>query len=578
MNRKANSSIFVRLIRTFLIIVVPIYISGVSIYAWGLSLVNKQIENGIESRMKNYLETFENEAKQMKDLQNNFLFNNDLTSLAYISKTMNNYEIIQACKRIQQGLDSIKSSNQIIKEVKVYIASIGKSISNSNSTNDLANSDYNVYRELPDTSAAQIRYVGDSLYFNIRSPGKSLNQNNIPPYLLEIEMSKDKISDELSSLYIYDQSKIMLANFNNGYLLSDSDAKINLKEISKKMNGNICGNVRNYQLEGKQYLLFYNHSDYLGLTLISLVPANQMSGPLALYKKLIIVFTVISAIIMVIFSLSTYNFINQPMKKLVESFRNVEKGNLKTKIEHNKNDEFQYLFHGYNRMVENLEQLIDQVYNQKIMNQRSELKQLQSQINPHFLYNNFFVLKRMVQSGDNESAVILCDYLGKYFQYITRSGQDEISLEKEVNHARSYVEIQSIRFSNRIKISFSDLPEQFYSKYVPRLIIQPLIENVYEHGLKDKISNGLINVSFLEDNNIFHVIVEDNGEDLSEEALVFLQDKLLSSGNSIENTGIINIHRRIQIRFGNDSGIVVSRSELGGLKLDLCIHFPDMQL
>ena len=113
----------------------------------------------------------------------------------------------------------------------------------------------------------------------------------------------------------------------------------------------------------------------------------------------------------------------------------------------------------FNQMVVNLRSLIDQAYKQKIMTQRAELKQLQSQINPHFLYNSFFILNTMAHTGDLEGIETFTTQLGGYFQFVTRNASDEVALHQEIHHARLYTEIQSCDFPSRIKVDFEPLPE-----------------------------------------------------------------------------------------------------------------------
>ncbi|MCX7657034.1 MAG: histidine kinase, partial [Treponemataceae bacterium] len=161
----------------------------------------------------------------------------------------------------------------------------------------------------------------------------------------------------------------------------------------------------------------------------------------------------------------------------------MEEGDLKTRIEYERKDEFGYLFHSFNRMVDKLDELVNQVYVAKILAQKAELKQLQAQINPHFLYNSFFTLQRTIIGEDIDKAALYAEKLGSYFKYITRNRQEEVALEKEVEHARIFTDIQSMRFSRRIKIEFGCLPEECRDWIVPRLILQPLLENAFEHGL-----------------------------------------------------------------------------------------------
>jgi two-component system sensor histidine kinase YesM len=220
-------------------------------------------------------------------------------------------------------------------------------------------------------------------------------------------------------------------------------------------------------------------------------------------------------------------------------------------------------------MLEYINNLINQVLAQKIMSQKAELKQLQSQIDPHFLYNSFFILQRMVQEGDNENAVKFCASLGRYFRYVTRNAQSEIALQKEVEHARHYLEIQTVRFPN-IAISFGDLPVQYSMLLTPRLILQPIIENAFEHGLSKRSIQARIAISFTAADDGLRISVEDNGVEVDDAALEQIHQLLSDDGGvEIECTGLLNVHRRIQHLFGRNSGVTVSRGEMGGWKVSL---------
>jgi two-component system sensor histidine kinase YesM len=259
------------------------------------------------------------------------------------------------------------------------------------------------------------------------------------------------------------------------------------------------------------------------------------------------------------------------MHELIDSFKEVEKGNLQVSISHDTNNEFGYLYTHFNEMTRNLRTLIDQVYNQKILMHRAELKQLQSQINPHFLYNSFFMLNTMVRIND-ENLIQFTKYLGEYFRYITRNTYDYAPLTDEINHAKVYVNIQLIRFPNRLKVEFGICPKNFEDFSVPRLILQPIIENAFEHGLGKKNKDGVILVNFISGNSNLDIVIEDNGNELSDGELEDLRKLLESEDDKIEITGIINIHRRIKLVFGNDSGLEVSRSHLGGLKVKVMLR------
>jgi two-component system sensor histidine kinase YesM len=133
---------------------------------------------------------------------------------------------------------------------------------------------------------------------------------------------------------------------------------------------------------------------------------------------------------MLIYSFSAYKFIHKPLLELVRAFHKVESGDLQVSINHDSDNEFGYLYKRFNDMVKNLNMLIDQVYNQKILMQRAELKQLQSQINPHFLYNSLFMINTMARIGD-DNLITFTKYLGEYFRFVTRNSSDNKPLQRK---------------------------------------------------------------------------------------------------------------------------------------------------
>jgi two-component system sensor histidine kinase YesM len=291
-----------------------------------------------------------------------------------------------------------------------------------------------------------------------------------------------------------------------------------------------------------------------------------MFKSIARYHFLLIILIASSGVIISIYSMMTYKSVHQPLKSLVEAFEKVQKGELDIRLKHQYNNEFGYIYIGFNSMIENINSLIEQVYKKEIFKQQAELKHLQSQINPHFLYNSFFILRSIIHNEEYDKAEDFVQKLGDYFQFITRSGKDFIPLSTEVGHAKVYTEIQMTRFSNRINMTFEALPEKYSNIFVPRLILQPIIENVFEHGLKNKLADGILQITFAEQEDKLLIKVEDNGDELLDEDLQKLQNSILSN-DDIETTGIINIHRRLQIKLGSESGLSVLRSELGGLAI-----------
>jgi two-component system sensor histidine kinase YesM len=270
--------------------------------------------------------------------------------------------------------------------------------------------------------------------------------------------------------------------------------------------------------------------------------------------------------------------IHHPLNKLIYSFQKVETGDLSIRINEKEKSEFNYLYQGFNRMADNLDNLINQVYNQKLLLQKAEFKQLQAQINPHFLYNSFFMLHRMIQSEMQEESVKMASELGLYFKYITRNKSEFVSLKDEYAHARIYSNIQALRFEGRIEVSFEELPTDAAFIQVPRLILQPVIENAYNYGLENMVEGGLLKVSFTKGYQQLSIHVEDNGNSLPDDKLDSLRKSLNIPDTSLttgEISALLNIHQRMQIFFKSQEPLRVERSVLGGLKVILNIEIGE---
>jgi two-component system sensor histidine kinase YesM len=220
-------------------------------------------------------------------------------------------------------------------------------------------------------------------------------------------------------------------------------------------------------------------------------------------------------------------------------------------------------------MVASLQNMIEVNFNQRMLTQQAELRQLQAQINPHFLYNSFFILYRMAKDEDYENITDFLMYLSNFYRYITRDAQIEVPLLDEVIHADRYAKIQSLRFKKRITVEFDNLPLEYEKLKVPKLILQPLLENAFDHGLKDVEKNGKLTVSFAENSDSFTITVQDNGEGMTGVAFSELLQRM--NGQHTETTGVVNIHKRLQLHFGNDYGLRVSQIESGGMCWEIVI-------
>ncbi|MNO75009.1 Sensor histidine kinase YehU [compost metagenome] len=556
-----------RLIFSFICILLPLFILSMIIYNWGVHTLKQEISRSMSSQVSQYFGNLEQEFRRIQLLQYDCLTDDNLNALGSIPESMNNIERMESILQLQQRLNAIRNSSTYIVDVYAYIPSIQKKVS-ALTVAALNQEEYNTLRNTQASPGSQLRDSRGGLYMSAAYPTTSPGSAREPIFMLTVEFSKNKLKENLTKMVNASDELLMLNN--PEYTIATSGEISSDPVIKDFLSDHASSNrIRTIDFNNTRYLAVYSYSPFFDGVLSKYVPVSGVFQPLEKFKSWFVMLAAVSVLIIVIYSLYAYKYIHKPLFKLVKAFRKVEHEDFSVRIAHGVDDEFQYIYARFNSMLGNLESLVDQVYKQQILTHRAELKQLQSQINPHFLYNSFFILNTMARLGDNEHLEQFTNQLGVYFQFITRSHAEEVPLADEVRHARVYTDIQSTRFAGRNRVEFGELPPQAEQIPVPRLILQPIIENAFNHGLEQRPADGILRVYFQHTADELFMIVEDNGSELSEEQLADLNRSF--SGNDMETTGLVNIHLRIKLKFGGGSGLLLERSELGGLKATIRI-------
>ncbi|MBO9610651.1 MAG: sensor histidine kinase [Paenibacillaceae bacterium] len=571
-------TLFPKLIVAFMLVIAPLYGLGLLVNKRGETIVRDELARSLQSKVDFYVNALDAEKEHMVKLLQMNTLDKDLQHYALLNEVMSIGERAEAVRRIESNLDIVKSSSLYIKSVSAHILSLDRTLSTEYSITDHVAGDYEALRPAfaGQVSAAGMTIVDwhDRLFIGLGFPEPSFNRQ--PEFVLSIELDPDRFRGLLSGITDYDQSGALLYNPQRSWSLSQADGAPEHTALraylSRQYEAGKLAGMDTVKEGGETYLVTYRYSDMLGFYLSVYVPYREVFGQIEVYRTFYWGLSLISSIIIVVYSYWLYRLIHKPLRKLIRSFRRVEDGNLDPAPLPSAQDEFHYLFRQYNTMVEKLKVLITQVYEQKIRAQRSELKQLQSQINPHFLYNTYFILYRLARINDNQSIARFSQFLGDYFRYITRSASADVPLEAELRHVRTYAEIQNIRFSNRIQVEIDPLPESCAKQRVPRLILQPILENAYKYGLENKRSDGKIALRIEQRGDTVRIEVEDNGTLLTDETLRRLQDELAQHDPEVEQTGLLNVHRRIRLTFGARSGIRLSRGAMGGLCVELALE------
>ncbi|MGJ9383530.1 cache domain-containing sensor histidine kinase [Salipaludibacillus sp. CF4.18] len=315
-----------------------------------------------------------------------------------------------------------------------------------------------------------------------------------------------------------------------------------------------------------QYLYTYNKSPQTGWDTIILIDDDFI-----IYERNQILLFIFSTglIAIVLIALVSYFLsyqIAKPLRELTLKMEGVEQGDLTERMNFTGNKEMDIVTRVYNNMLESINRLIREVYESKITEKNAKISALQSQINPHFLYNTLNVMKAISRVKQVEEVAEISESLSDLFKYTMKDLDKPVPLKEELDHINNYINIQKHRFMDRF-ILVSDVQEGAEETFLPKLSIQPIIENAINHGLADKKMGGIVELNVLRDRNTVLIQVKDNGNGIEPEKLKQIENRL-SYSNPIETeaphmgVGLINIQQRIRLMYGPTFGLEI-RSEVG---------------
>lgn len=249
--------------------------------------------------------------------------------------------------------------------------------------------------------------------------------------------------------------------------------------------------------------------------------------------------------------------ITMPITRISRVTNQVAKGNLSVRAAAESGAEARMLSDSLNAMIDKINELLDQVTTEQIRLRKAEFELLQAQINPHFLYNTLDTIVWLAEAGDQKRVVSMVGNLSDFFRTSLNQGKDIISIREELAHVRSYLEIQQVRYQDILRYEIT-VPEDLYEYKIPKITIQPLVENALYHGIKNKRGQGTITVTGKRNENGFVLYVRDNGIGMTQERLKEVRagiQKLSYTGKEIY--GLYNVNERIRLNFGETYGISI---------------------
>lgn len=314
--------------------------------------------------------------------------------------------------------------------------------------------------------------------------------------------------------------------------------------------------LKTFKADGKKLIYAQKQFANSDWNLYTMISYDDILSQIRLTQQRISIFTILISILCFVFAWTIARSLTKRIMQLQRKMKQAQHGNFNSEGSVPYMDEIGYLANTYDFMLTEIKKLMDERYKAGIQVKNLELKTLQEQINPHFLYNTLDTINWLAQRGNNTEVEKAISSLAEFYRLSLSDGNDEIPIRDELKRISSYVEIQNIRFSGKIHLVI-DIDEEIGNYLILKLMLQPFVENSILHGIMNKPGKeGFIIIeAIIEDENIT-ITIQDNGVGISEEVLNKLNADDEDSFN--DSYGIKNVKRRIKLNYGEKCSITFS--------------------
>lgn len=308
----------------------------------------------------------------------------------------------------------------------------------------------------------------------------------------------------------------------------------------------------------------------LGFLLLEEVTAD-LNGQIRDFIVLFGVFIVVLVFVVTVTAVLIASGIIKPVRELYNATQKVAKGDFTARARINTRDEIAELADGFNNMAGNMQGMIHQIKEDEQKLRRTDLRLLQEQINPHFLYNTLDTIVWLIEGNEPDQAVNMVVTLSGFFRQVLSKGKELITIREEEQHIRSYLEIQSVRYHDILEYDIQ-IDQVLYDYQILKLTLQPVVENALYHGIKYKRAKGYIHVNGEMAGDLIRLTVRDNGAGMEEKELEELRKEISRPCKETEKGfGLANVNERIHMYFGEQYGLSIQSVKDKGTIVEILI-------
>lgn len=367
------------------------------------------------------------------------------------------------------------------------------------------------------------------------------------------------------------------SNFGKGtilYIFDSENKPVYTTDSSDGISKSLLSNMKSHgktEINGKEYLPVSSAVANTGWSVVAAVPYNFITASAqTLFNRLVTLSLICAAVIIIITAAVSFYF-TRPIKVLQLSMKQLSGGDLETRISQKRKDEFGDLFDNFNSLAGELNNLIYAVSESEKRETETKYRMLQSQINPHFLYNSLDTIRMMAVLDDKNDIAEALLNLSALFRYHIRNSDKPVTVKEELSQIKNYLSLQQLRLQEKFEIVY-DTDEEALSCYMPKILLQPILENCFSHGFKDISHKLVISVTIKKGGRDISFTVADNGRGMTVDELDKLAKKLSRRDMPAEHgIGLYNVNERLRLYFSDNRGLIIQSRENEGMSVSFTI-------
>lgn len=448
----------------------------------------------------------------------------------------------------------------------------------------------NWYKELVGSYSESILWIGANMVINKPSLGDI--------YMIEAGVPIKGYTQSLNNIgtlhiaipetYFYDilKSDNQLENIflidNSGKIISCSDKKMIGNTIkwydeivkSSSLNGNWF--TTSDRGDGRMVITF-SDLNKAGWKIVSVIQNDKMTAPINSTRDFFLIINLLFILSFVIVAIIVSNSISKPLIDLTRRIKNVERGDFSQKAEIVYEDEIGNLSRNFNNMMDKVNELMELTKLKEKQKREAELEALQAQINPHFLFNTLSSIRWAAAASGNDKVEDMVLALSNLLKISINKGPDMIPMNEEIRVLKCYVDLCKMRQGNDFNLE-CNLPSEILELKIPRLLLQPIVENSIIHGFQDRKIGGVIKIYGFVKDGTARIFIEDNGSGIDQEIMGEVEkdsEVRSSSGKLFKGIGIKNVNERIKLNYGDNYGLWLESSKNGGTLVTILIPMTE---